>query len=151
MLAAFKSVTTSNFKGIHFVGYEDDANLRKNVTLMFENVPLCEKADIKGIGSNKGNSGFENHFGLDIKEVSKKSNLLSSLLLEEIYLFQKVFRTIMHWIFKLHYRSRALKSHSELRAALGILSLHQYILKNLSLCTVTFGDKVPSFHKSRGS
>ena len=48
MLAAFKSVTTLNFKGIHFVGYEDDANLRKNVTLMFENVPLCEKADIKG-------------------------------------------------------------------------------------------------------
>ena len=63
MLAGFKSVTTLNFEGIHFVGYEDDANLRKNVTLMFENVPLCEKADIKGIGSNKGNLGFENLFG----------------------------------------------------------------------------------------
>ena len=48
MLAAFKSVTTLNFKSIHFVGYEDQADLRKNVTLMFENVPLCEKADIKG-------------------------------------------------------------------------------------------------------
>ena len=47
-VAAFKSVTTLNFKGIHFVGYEDQADLRKNVTLMFENVPLCEKADIKG-------------------------------------------------------------------------------------------------------
>ena len=48
MLAAFKSVTTLNFKSIHFIGYEDQADLRKNVTLMFENVQLCEKADIKG-------------------------------------------------------------------------------------------------------
>ena len=63
MLTAFKSVTTLNFKSIHFVGYEDQADLRKNVTLMFENVQLCEKADIKGRGDNKGNSGFQSRFG----------------------------------------------------------------------------------------
>ena len=48
----FKSVTTLNFKSINFVGYEDQADLRKNVTLMFENVQLCEKEDIKGRGDN---------------------------------------------------------------------------------------------------
>ena len=53
----FKSVTTLNFKSINFVGYEDQADLRKNVTLMFENVQLCEKADIKGRGDNQGKLG----------------------------------------------------------------------------------------------
>ena len=51
------------------------------------------------------------------------------------------------------YRSRALKSRSKLRAAIelrasfGIFLLHQ----NSSLFTVTFGEKVPTLAKSRGS
>ena len=51
------------------------------------------------------------------------------------------------------YRSRVLKSRSklraaiELRAALGIFLLHQ----NSSLFTVTFGEKVLTLAKSRGS
>ena len=51
------------------------------------------------------------------------------------------------------YRSRALKSLSKLRAAIGLRaafeknSLHQ----NSSLCTVTFGEKVLTLAKSRGS
>ena len=53
----------------------------------------------------------------------------------------------------LDYRSRALKSLSKLkaaiwlRAALEIFLLHQ----NLSLFTVTFGEKVLTLAKSRGS
>ena len=54
---------------------------------------------------------------------------------------------------QLKYRSRALKSSSKLRAAiglratLGIFLLHQ----NSSLSTVTFGEKVMTLAKSRGS
>ena len=46
-----------------------------------------------------------------------------------------------------YYRSRALKSRSKLRAALGIFLLH----RNSSLFTVTFGEKVLTLAKSRGS
>ena len=45
------------------------------------------------------------------------------------------------------YRSRALKSRSKLRAAFGKFLLHQ----NSILCTVTFGEKVLTLAKSRGS
>ena len=51
------------------------------------------------------------------------------------------------------YRSRALKSRSKLKAAIGLKAafgkflLHQYS----SLCTVTFGEKVLTLAMGRGS
>ena len=50
-------------------------------------------------------------------------------------------------IINIKYRSRALKSHSKLRAALEKILLHE----NISLFSVTFGEKVPALGKSRGS
>jgi hypothetical protein len=47
-----------NFKRINFVGYEDQADLRKNVTLMFENVQLCEKSDMKSREGQLRNFGI---------------------------------------------------------------------------------------------
>ena len=48
----------------------------------------------------------------------------------------------------LAYRSRTPKSRPGLGAELHFES--SLVNKNLSLCTVTFGEKVLSFHKSRG-
>ena len=54
---------------------------------------------------------------------------------------------------KLEYRSRALKSRSKLRAAMGLrATLGNFLLhRNSSLFTVTFGDKVLTLAKSRSS
>ena len=51
------------------------------------------------------------------------------------------------------YCSRALKSRSKLRAAIGLRAEFEKLLlhQNSSLCTVTFGEKVLTFAKSRGS
>ena len=51
------------------------------------------------------------------------------------------------------YRSRALKSRSKLRAAIGLrAAFGKFLLhQNSSLCTVTFGEKVLTLAKSRGS
>ena len=51
------------------------------------------------------------------------------------------------------YRSRALKSRSKLKAAIGLrAALENFLLhQNLSLFTVTFGEKVLTLAKSRGS
>ena len=51
------------------------------------------------------------------------------------------------------YRSRALKSRSKLRAAIGLrATLENFLLhQNSSLFTVTFGEKVLTLAKSRGS
>ena len=51
------------------------------------------------------------------------------------------------------YRSRALKSRSKLRAATGLrAAIENFLLhENLSLFTETFGEKVPTLAKSRGS
>ena len=50
------------------------------------------------------------------------------------------------------YRSRALKSHSKLKAAIGLrAAFGKFLLhRNASLCTVTFGEKVLTLAKSRG-
>ena len=51
------------------------------------------------------------------------------------------------------YRSRALNSRSKLRATTGLrAALKKFLLhENISLFTVTFGEKVPTLAKSRGS
>ena len=51
------------------------------------------------------------------------------------------------------YHSRALKSRSKLRAALGLRAAIEIFLlhQNSSLFTVTFGEKVLTLAKSRGS
>ena len=51
------------------------------------------------------------------------------------------------------YHSRALKSRSKLRAALGLRAAFGIFLlhQNSSLFTVTFGEKVLTLAKSRGS
>ena len=51
------------------------------------------------------------------------------------------------------YRSRALKSRSKLRAAIGLrAAFGKFLLhQNSSLFTVTFGEKVLTLAKSRGS
>ena len=51
------------------------------------------------------------------------------------------------------YHSRALKSRSKLRAAIGLKAALFYFLlhQNSSLFTVTFGEKVLTLAKSRGS
>ena len=51
------------------------------------------------------------------------------------------------------YRSSALKSHSKLKAAIILRAALQNFLvhQNLSLFTVTFGEKVLTLAKSRGS
>ena len=51
------------------------------------------------------------------------------------------------------YRSRALKRRFKLRAAIGLRAAFGNFLlhQNLSLCTVTFGEKVLALAKSRGS
>ena len=51
------------------------------------------------------------------------------------------------------YRSRALKSRSKLRAAIGLRAAFENFLlhQNSSLCTGTFGEKVLTLAKSRGS
>ena len=56
-------------------------------------------------------------------------------------------------LLKMIYCSRALKSHSKLRAAIGLRdALGIFLLhKNSSLFTVTFGEKVLTLAKSRGS
>ena len=61
--------------------------------------------------------------------------------------------TLRYAVCKLNYRSRALKSHSKLRAAIGLRAAFGKILlhQNSSLCTVTFGEKVMTLAKSRGS
>ena len=53
----------------------------------------------------------------------------------------------------LTYRSRALKSGSKLRAAIGLrAAFGKFLLhQNSSLCTVTFGEKVLTLSKSHGS
>ena len=53
----------------------------------------------------------------------------------------------------LKYRSRVLKSRSKLRAATGLrAALENFLLhESISLFTVTFGEKVPTLAKSRGS
>ena len=50
------------------------------------------------------------------------------------------------------YRSRALKSRSKLKAAIGLrAALQNFLLhQNLCLFTVTFGEKVLTLAKSRG-
>ena len=56
-------------------------------------------------------------------------------------------------IINIKYRSRALKSHSKLRAATVLRAALEKILlhENISLFSVTFGEKVPALGKSRGS
>ena len=56
-------------------------------------------------------------------------------------------------IIGLTYRRRTLKSRSKLRAAIGLRAAFGKILlhQNSSLCTVTFGEKVLTLAKSRGS
>ena len=51
------------------------------------------------------------------------------------------------------YRIRVLKSHSKLRAAIGLrAAFGKFLLhQNSSLFTVTFGEKVLTSAKSRGS
>ena len=51
------------------------------------------------------------------------------------------------------YRSRALKSRSKLRATIGLRAAFEKNLlhQNSSLCTGTFGEKVLTLAKSRGS
>ena len=51
------------------------------------------------------------------------------------------------------YHSRALKSRSKLKATIGLIAaLENFLLhKNLSLFSVTFGEKVLTLAKSRGS
>ena len=57
------------------------------------------------------------------------------------------------WLPVIKYRSRALKSRSKLRAAIGIRVAFEIFLlhENKGLFTVTFGDKVSTLAKSRGS
>ena len=51
------------------------------------------------------------------------------------------------------YCSHALKSRSKLKAAIGLRAAFGKILldQNSSLCTVTFGEKILTLAKSRGS
>ena len=59
----------------------------------------------------------------------------------------------LRFICQLKYLSRALKSRSKLRAAIGLrAAFGKFLLHQISsLCTVTFGEKVLTVAKSRSS
>ena len=57
-------------------------------------------------------------------------------------------RTVFDW---LKHRSRALKSRSKLRAAIGLRAAFGNYLLHENKHLFTFGEKVPTLAKSRGS